>query len=66
MASDNTQEIAELEESSQLKSVSSDGESISIDTGAAKARLRHLRNTDLTNIANGRVRPVVSRIRING
>ena len=40
-----------------VSSISAGGESVSIDTNAAKADDRQEKNDDLTNQANGRVRP---------
>ena len=48
----------------KIQSVSAGGESVTIDTEAAKAEQRSQRNNSLKNVANRRVRPLVSSMRI--
>ena len=49
-----------------ITSVSSGGESISVDNGAIKAQDRYEQNNDLRNIACRRVRPTFGRILFRG
>ena len=49
--------MADTNESKHVQSVSSGGESVTLDTNSKKAEERAKDNDDLTNIANRRVRP---------
>ena len=49
---------------SRIQSVSSGGESVTLDTNALKEDEREERNSDLTNIANRQVRPYFFRVKI--
>ena len=52
------------EQLKNVRSVSADGESVTIDTNAAKADDRAEKNDNLTNIANRRVRPYFQSVRM--
>jgi len=49
-----------------IRSVSSGGESVSVDGQVIKAEERYQRNNDKSNIACRRVRPLVGRITFRG